>query len=406
MMIRSVKGTAILGCVIGSCLLWLAIGMRDCSAQTPDGFLGDGGVLTQAEVEEGWIALFDGETLFGWRPQPQAAFRVDDRTIVVDGGKKCLLCTTTQFSDFVFKAEFRCDRDTNSGIFLRTSPKPRNVTQACFELNIAPADNPFPTGSFVGRKKYAGHAPDEQWHQYEVTMLGGAVTVRLDGEEVLKYDDPNAVGRGFIGLQHNSGKVAFRNVKLKPLAMQSLFNGKDLTGWRQYPDMKSSFAVNEQGELQMQNGKGQLESEGRYADFVFQMKAISHGQHLNSGVFFRCIPGEEMNGYESQIQNGFVDGDRTKPMDAGTGAIFRRKHARRVAADDFAWFSKTIVAEGPHIATWVNGYLVTDWVDRRKPDKNPRRGLRIEAGSIMLQGHDPTTDFSFRDISIAEMPKR
>lgn len=376
------------------------------SAQTPDHFLGDGGILTKAEVDEGWIALFDGETLFGWRPQPVASFRVQDRSIVVERGGQCLLCTTTQFSDYVFKAEFQCDQSTNSGIFLRTSPQPGNVKKDCFELNIAPPENPFPTGSFVGRKKYEGHQPDEAWHQYEVTMEGKKATVKLDGKIVIEYEDPDAVGRGFIGLQHNSGRVAFRNIKLKPLGTKPIFNDKDLTGWKTYPNLKSEFEVTPEGFLSMKNGKGQIETEGKYGDFVLQIEAISHGANLNSGVFIRCIPGEEMNGYESQIQNGFNDGDRTKPMDAGTGAIFRRKNARRVAASDFEWFSKTIVAEGPHIATWVNGFMVTDWVDRRKPDKNPRRGLRTEPGTIMLQGHDPTTEFSFRDMRIAEMQER
>ena len=113
-----------------------------------------------------------------------------------------------------------------------------------------------------------------------------------------------------------------------------------------------------------------------------------------------------MNGSESQIQNGFLEGDRTKPMDAGTGAIFRRANARRVVANDFEWFRKTLVAEGPHMAVWINGYLVTDWVDRREPDKNPRRGLRVEAGTIMIQGHDPTTELSFRKLRISEMNPR
>ena len=66
----------------------------------------------------------------------------------------------------------------------------------------------------------------------------------------------------------------------------------------------------------------------------------------------------------------------------------------------------TIHADGPHMAVWVNGYQVSDWTDRRKPDPNPRKGLRLEPGTIMLQGHDPTTDLSFRNLRIAEMPKR
>ena len=60
----------------------------------------------------------------------------------------------------------------------------------------------------------------------------------------------------------------------------------------------------------------------------------------------------------------------------------------------------------PHIATWVNGYPVADWTDRRRPNENPRRGLRTKAGTIMIQGHDPTTDLSFRKLRIGELAPR
>jgi hypothetical protein len=49
---------------------------------------------------------------------------------------------------------------------------------------------------------------------------------------------------------------------------------------------------------------------------------------------------------------------------------------------------------------------VSDWTDSRKPDENPRKGLRLEAGSIIIQGHVPTTDLSFRKLRIAELPER
>ena len=61
-------------------------------------------------------------------------------------------------------------------------------------------------------------------------------------------------------------------------------------------------------------------------------------------------------------------------------------------------FARRIHADGPHIGVWVNGYQVSDWTDRRKPNKNPRRGLRLAPGTIQIQGHDPTTDISFRNI--------
>ena len=211
---------------------------------------------------------------------------------------------------------------------------------------------------------------------------------------------------GFIGLQHNSGKVEFRNVKLKPLGLSSLFNGTDLTGWVTYPDMKSEFTVTGDGTLNVKNGKGQIETERSYGDFILQLECITHAPNLNSGIFFRCIPGEEMNGYESQIHNGFEGEDRTAPKDHGTGGIFRRQPARLVVADDQAWFHNTIIASGPHMAVWVNGCQVSDWTDERDPDPNPRKGLRVEPGTIMIQGHDPTTDISFRNIRVAETPPR
>jgi hypothetical protein len=39
------------------------------------------------------------------------------------------------------------------------------------------------------------------------------------------------------------------------------------------------------------------------------------------------------------------------------------------------------------------------------PD-NARNGCKLEKGPISLQGHDPTTDLSFRNIRIAELPKK
>lgn len=381
-------------------LIGIAIGADVALAQRSES------LLTSEELAEGWVSLFDGETFFGWRPPPKGDWRITEGAIVVTEGDVGLLCTTSQFSDYVLRVEFRCDPSTNSGIFLRTSPDPKDVKRDCYELNIAPPENPFPTGSLVGRKKVEGVGADDQWHNYEVTLDGPRVQVRLDGETILAYDDPQPIGRGYIGLQHNSGRVEFRNVKLKPLRTESLFNGKDLNGWTTYPEMPSKFSVTPEGYLNVKDGRGQLETVGKYDDFVLQLECISNGKHLNSGFFLRCIPGEQMNGYESQIHNGFLNGDRTKPVDAGTGAIFRRTTARRVVPDDFEWFHKTIVADGPHFAVWVNGYQVTDWVDRRKPDPNPRRGRRNEAGTIMIQGHDPTTDLSFRNLRISQIRAR
>jgi len=368
---------------------------------------GEPNTLSPEEIADGWILLFDGETLFGWRPGSEADWQVKEGVISVSEGEPGLLLTTSQFGDFVLKVDFRTPPGTNSGVFLRTSPQPGDVTTRCYELNIADAGtNPFPTGSFV-KRKCAEPAPDSiDWQTFEVTAGGGHFLVKLGDRLVLDYTDPKPLGRGYIGLQLNQGKVEFRNVKLKPLGMKSLFNGKDLSGWKTYPDMQSTFSVTPEQWLHVTGGPGQLETTGQYADFTLQLEAFVNGAGINSGVFFRSIPGDRMNGYESQIHNGFLDGDRSKPQDGGTGAIFRRQNARKVIANDREWLAKTIHADDKHMAVWVNGCQVTDWRDDRPPDANPRQGLRLEPGTIIIQGHDPTTDFFFRNLRIAELPER
>ena len=362
-------------------------------------------LLPASEVADGWISLFDGVSLFGWKAESDADWRVEDNTIVVSQGERGLLRTTTSFTNYTLKLEFKSEKGTNSGIFLHTPAQPKDPKTDCYELNIADADNPFPTGSFVGRQKVEGNTDSADWQSYEVDVDGGHLVVKLDGKTVMNFADSAPLKRGYIGLQLNSGKVAFRNIRLKPKGQESMFNGKDLAGWKTYPNMKSKFSVTNDGLLNVKDGKGQLETAGSYGDFVLQLECITHAAELNSGIFFRCIPGDEMMGYESQIHNGFKD-DRNVPRDYGTGGIFRRQKARRVVADDNQWFHKTLIVDGPHIAVWVNGHQVSDWTDDRKPNENPRRGLRLKAGTIMIQGHDETTNISFRNMTIKEMPKR
>jgi hypothetical protein len=390
-------------------------------------------VITPEQAAEGWIALFDGQaplegqSLFGWQPTSDANWRVEDGEIRVDAGKPGWLMTTSQFADYELHVEFKAPPTTNSGVFLRTSLEPKDPTKDCYEVNIAPDDNPFPTASLVARHKWdmpwTSYPPlsltdeadeklreglSEGWIPFDIKVSNGKVAITYLGEPAYRYQyvDPNPILRGHIGLQFKEGPVAFRNIRLKPLGLKPLFNGHDLTGWNTDRANKSEFTVTESGEIAVKNGPGQLETDGSYGDFVLQLDAKVNGEGLNSGIFFRCIPGDVLMGYESQIHNGMKDGDPTKPLDAGTGAIYRRTTARRIVAKDNEWFTKTIVADGPHIAVWVNGVQVTDWTDDRKPDENPRRGLRTAPGTIAIQGHDPTTDLLFRNLKIAELPKK
>lgn len=362
--------------------------------------------LTPKEVSDGWILLFDGESQFGWAPRGDAKWDVKDGTIsVVPGSGKGMLSTTTEFPNYHLKADFWVDDTANSGVFLRC-PVSGDIAQTnAYEVNIYDKHAQWPTGSIndvariKGTPKTAG-----KWNTFDITADGDHLVVKLNGKAAVDAHDAK-YARGTIGLQYNGeGEVKFRNIKLQPLGLKSIFNGKDLGGWKEVPGHKSVYTVTPEGWINVKNGNGDLQSEQMYGDFLFQLDIISNGDHLNSGIFFRAIPGEFWSGYESQIRNQWTGDDRTKPVDFGTGAIYNLQPARRVIPSDREWFTKTIVANGPHMAVWVNGIQVSDFTDKRPPNESARQGSRTKAGVVSIQGHDPTTDLSFRNLRIGEMP--
>ena len=95
-----------------------------------------------------------------------------------------LLCTTTRFVDYELKLEFKADKGTNSGVFLRTPLNPSDPSVDCYELNIAPPDNPFPTGSLVARSKHELKSESTGWQNFHVTVSGGEITVVLNGSDI------------------------------------------------------------------------------------------------------------------------------------------------------------------------------------------------------------------------------
>ncbi len=363
--------------------------------------------LSPAEVSEGWILLFDGETDFGWTPRGEARWEVRDGVIQYrPGSGGGMLSTTTEFADFQLQADFWIDAVANSGVFLRCPTAGEITATNAYEVNIYDQHPSWPTGSIneVARSAVAASTVGK-WNSYEILAHGSHLVVKLNGQTTV--DTTNAAhARGTVAIQNlkGEGMVRFRNLKLRPLGLKPIFNGKDLTGWKEIPDRKSVYSVTPEGWLNVKNGNGDLQSEGAYGDFVFQLDIISNGTHLNSGVFFRALKGQFWSGYESQIRNQWQGDDRTKPVDFGTGGIYNRQPARRVVSTDREWFTKTIIAHGPHLATWINGIQVADFTDTRAPNDNARQGYRAKPGVLSLQGHDPTTDLSFRNLRLAEFP--
>ena len=356
--------------------------------------------LPPTEVAEGWIRLFDGHTLFGWQVAGDANWRVEEGAIVVDQGEACLLCTSVPWQNFELVLEYKASTDTNSGVFLRTPLHPENPAEDFYEVNIAPADNPFPTGGIVKRKKATELRVDsKEWHSMKMVMDGKRLLVSVDGTNICDYTDTVGVAEGRIGLQYNAGRIEFRNILLRPLGLSSLLD-EELTQWTKYPEMPGEFSMTDEGYLRVKGGRTQLESKQLFDDFVLLAEYKLPLDETNSGIFFRCIPGDVMMGYECQLSNEIKDGDRLQPADCGTGGIFRRQDARVIAGETGKFATVLLVAHGSSVAAWVNGVQVSDWFDDRKSDENPRRGLRLEAGTFMIQGHDPGTDALIKQFNV------
>jgi hypothetical protein len=364
--------------------------------------------LTPQEIADGWLLLFDGETTFGWQVEGDA--QVANGALELGG--KAETTASQSFGDFELRLECRVEGAKSAELFVKRTG-PQAMTQNYLSVQGVNKNVPGWISFFI-------KAEGEKFHTELRTPTGGNSV----------NDTGCAAGLSSLDFHVPAdNKLLLRNVKIRPLGLKPIFNGKDLTGWKKFEGekYKTEFTVNPKGELNLKNGPGDLQTEGQYEDFVLQLECFSNGKNLNSGVFFRCRPDEYQQGYEAQIHNGF-NADAPKEykleeydpttnelkntmmvkyaaIDYGTGAIYRRIPARRQVAKDFEWFTMTVIAQGRHLRTWVNGIQVVDWTDNRPLKDNARNGCRLEKGNISLQGHDPTTDLNFRNIRIAELVK-
>jgi hypothetical protein len=330
--------------------------------------------LTPKEIADGWISLFDGETTFGWKIDGEA--KVENGALILGGSKETRAEFTTPFYRLELTVELVAKNGGDAAIIINSPFLISNKWQ--HHRFVAERDgNGFRVQHFLQR--------DGQWESADASVGSYAlnnVTFLVPKVEM----------------------ISLRNMKLRPLGYKPIFNGKDLAGWKEFPGKKSKWSVSKEGWIHLEDGPGDLQTEDQWADFILSAECISNGPHCNSGIFFRCIPGQYQQGYEAQIRNEWKDDDRTKPIDFGTGAIYRRQAARKVVSSDHEWFTMTVAAHGNHLATWVNGYQVTDFTDTRPANENARNGSKTGKGAISLQGHDPTTNLDFRNIRIVELP--
>jgi hypothetical protein len=194
---------------------------------------------------------------------------------------------------------------------------------------------------------------------------------------------------------------------------QSLFNGKDLTGWRAnfYPDSWSvvdgtirANATKESSHLFYVDDK----PAGRFVpftNFVLELSARSES-NANSGIYFHTD--YKNSNAKHHLDNGYeVQLNSTEKEKRKTGSLYAVVDLAKSPVDESRWFRVRITVQGKRIMVQLDDKTVVDYTE---PDNAPRpperagRKLNPAGGAIALQGHDPGSIFYFKDIRIKRLP--
>jgi hypothetical protein len=195
-----------------------------------------------------------------------------------------------------------------------------------------------------------------------------------------------ALAGGFVGCSTS---------KPQPVS-QSLFNGRDLSGW---VVMHGGDWSIEDGALVGRNGTNWstdpqvsgswLRTERVYQDFILDLEYTVEG---NSGIFIRS--GLEKNpaftGYEMQLLS---DSGRA-PTKGSAGSLYDVvAPTQNMTRPTGRWNQVRILAEGPRIQIILNGELIVDYDD----------AIRSTGGYLGLQNHDEKSVVKFRNLRITDL---
>ncbi len=172
--------------------------------------------------KDGWISMFDGKTLTGWKAnQSPESWKVVDGAIVGDGPASHLFWMVRECENCEFRAEVKLNHSGNSGMYFRTAFGPGfpKGYEAQVE-NTSP--DPQKTGSLYGMSRVTDQLiQDDTWWTQDITARGNHIVIKINGKTVTDYVDPkNTYTKGYLALQqHNPGSIVqYRNLMMRPLA--------------------------------------------------------------------------------------------------------------------------------------------------------------------------------------------
>ena len=186
--------------------------------------------------EEGWVTIFDGESLDGWKINENSeTWELMDGMLVANGDRSHIFYVGDDrpFDDFELKVDVKTEENSNGGIYFHTRYQqtgwPKYGHEA--QVNNTYAADPKKSGSLYGVVDVTEqHIEDGEWWTQHVIVKGRRITIKLNDEVVVDYEEPEGkeafsedferrLGSGTFALQgHDPGStVYYRNIRVKRL---------------------------------------------------------------------------------------------------------------------------------------------------------------------------------------------
>ena len=178
-----------------------------------------------ADKEEGFVSLFDGKTMKGWKiNENPGSWKVIDGALVCKGDDK-------PFVNFHLKVDVLTKPGSNSGIYFHTKFQKSGWPKAGFEAQVNNSHgDPKRTGSLYAVVNVTkAPAKDNEWFTEEVILQGKKITIKVDGKTLVEYTEPEGkkpgpgftrkIDQGTFAFQAHDPKseVHFKNVRVKRL---------------------------------------------------------------------------------------------------------------------------------------------------------------------------------------------
>jgi len=194
---------------------------------------------------DGWIPLFDGETMEGWQAAENAgSWQIEDGALVPRGPRSHLFyvgdVNDHDFKNFEFTADVKTTPGSNSGIYFHTEYQDSGWPSKGYEAQVFNSSPNIEPGAYVERKLtgslygirniWKTPVKDDEWFNYRIVVQGKTIRTYINGALMADYTEPeeperpeNMAGRvlssGTFALQGHDPEstVYYKNVEVKVL---------------------------------------------------------------------------------------------------------------------------------------------------------------------------------------------